>query len=172
MIHEAGEINNDIFNEAIINQYTESAFKISDLRHKLEIYKSNRVLQKERDMMELQAKMQMKEKMRQSLLEKQRDNAKDLSEIVMSDFQSKMLKEIAESSRLPSREFGRDLFSRDGQMPKEDNALFNSSKALLARKFFKEMLSSSEGKAKLYKDILAKGYVNFFVNGFSLTEFN
>ena len=84
-----------------------------------------------------------------------------------------MMKEIAESARLPSREFGRDLFSRDGQMPKDDNAaMFNSSKALLARKYFKDLLSSSEGKAKLYKDILSKGYANFFVNGFSLTEFN
>jgi hypothetical protein len=52
-IQEAGEINNDIFNEAIINQYTESAFKISDLRHKLEIYKSNRQLQKEKEIQEL-----------------------------------------------------------------------------------------------------------------------
>jgi hypothetical protein len=84
-----------------------------------------------------------------------------------------MMKEIAESARMPSREFGRDLFSRDGQMPKDDNAaMFNSSKALLARKYFKDLLSSSEGKAKLYKDILSKGYANFFVNGFSLTEFN
>ena len=84
-----------------------------------------------------------------------------------------MMKEIAESARLPSREFGRDLFSRDGQMPKDDNAaMFNSSKALLARKYFKDLLSSSEGKAKLNKDILSKGYANFFVNEFSLTEFN
>ena len=52
-IQEAGEINNDIFNEAIINQYTESAFKISDLRYKLEIYKSNLQLQKEKEIQEL-----------------------------------------------------------------------------------------------------------------------
>lgn len=43
-IMEAGEIDNELVNEATINQFTESAFGVSVLREKLEIYKSNRIL--------------------------------------------------------------------------------------------------------------------------------
>jgi len=53
-------------------------------------------------------------------------------------------KEIADTQRLPSREFGRDLFSRGvGKKVQEDAALFNSSKALRARSYFNNLKATS-----------------------------
>jgi len=69
---------------------------------------------------------------------------------------------------LITAEFGRDLFSRDGKYHNEDEALFNSSRALRAKAYFEDLQHSSRGKTKLYKDILARGYNDYFTNGFSL----
>ena len=40
-------IQNDFINDATINEYTESAFKISEMRQKLRIYKEKRSRDKE-----------------------------------------------------------------------------------------------------------------------------
>jgi len=40
-------IKNDFINDATINEYTESAFKISEMRQKLRIYKEKRSRDKE-----------------------------------------------------------------------------------------------------------------------------
>ena len=43
---------------------------------------------------------------------------------------------------------------------------------MLAKKYFAELLTSERGKAKLYKDILAHGYQDFFTHGFALKQIN
>ena len=86
--------------------------------------------------------------------------------------QSPIKDEIATERALGTAEFARDLFSRDGKYHNEDPALLNSSRAFRAREYLKDLLSSSQGKAKLYKDILAKGYENFWVTGFCLNQIN
>jgi hypothetical protein len=50
------EIVNDLVNGGTINQFTERAFKITEMRQKLEIYKENRVYQAELAKKEIQAR--------------------------------------------------------------------------------------------------------------------
>jgi len=50
----------------------------------------------------------------------------------------------------------------------QDDPVKNSSRAFRAKKEFEESQKSSAGRAQIYKDILAHGYVDFFVSGFSL----
>ena len=52
------EIVNDLVNGSTINQFTERAFKITEMRRKLEIYKENRVYEAELAKKEIQARAQ------------------------------------------------------------------------------------------------------------------
>ena len=50
------EIVNDLVNGGTINQFTERAFKITEMRRKLEIYKENRIYEAEIAKKEIQAR--------------------------------------------------------------------------------------------------------------------
>ena len=68
--------------------------------------------------------------------------------------------------RPESREFAIDLFSEI----KDSDSLLFSSKAFRARKYLEEIQGSPLGKSRMYKDILALDYVDFFTSGFSLRK--
>ena len=63
-------------------------------------------------------------------------------------------------------DFGRHLFSGTSSMEDEDRRL--TQKELKAKTYFEQLQSTKEGRSNIYKEILSKGYVDFFVNGFSV----
>ena len=83
-------------------------------------------------------------------------------------FQSKAKGNAGEPERSESREFAKDLFPLAAPDSDQDDPVKNSSRAFRAKKEFEESQQSSAGRAQIYKDILAHGYVDFFVSGFSL----
>lgn len=83
-------------------------------------------------------------------------------------FQSKAKENAGEPERSESREFAKDLFPLAAPDSDQDDPVKNSSRAFRAKKEFEESQQSSAGRAQIYKDILAHGYVDFFVSGFSL----
>ena len=82
--------------------------------------------------------------------------------------ESKAKANAGEPERSESREFAKDLFPLAAPDSDQDDPAQNSSRAFRAKKEFEESQQSSAGRAQIYKDILAHGYVDFFVSGFSL----
>lgn len=68
--------------------------------------------------------------------------------------------------------FGFDLFTSDESATQSDanEAEGQAEQREEAIRSFQENSQTKEGRHKIYKDILARGYVGFFTDGFSLKD--